>query len=81
MNVGEPLDGIGQGLLIDLGVMGFDAVAQNTVCGGGECQPVLANTICVQSCIHGFLLHQKCPLLWERGVALIVPYGTIWVKN
>ena len=38
MHVGEPLDRIGQGLLVDLGVLRPDAVAEGAVGGGGECQ-------------------------------------------
>ena len=36
MQVGEPLDGIGEGLLVDLGVFGPDAVADDAVVDGGE---------------------------------------------
>ena len=36
MQVGEPLDRIGEGLLVDLGVLRPDAVAQGAVGGGGE---------------------------------------------
>ena len=36
MQVGEPLNRIGQGLLVDLGVLGADAVADGAVGGGGE---------------------------------------------
>ena len=35
MQVGQSLDRIGQGLLVDLGVVGFDAVAQGAI-GGGD---------------------------------------------
>jgi hypothetical protein len=31
MQVGEPLNGIGEGLLIDLGVLGADAVADGRI--------------------------------------------------
>ena len=88
MQVGEPLDGIGEGLLVDLGVLGADAVADGAVGGGGESlagpsvysmtlvwmvissvraandgTAIITDGICVQSRFHGFLLHQKCPLL------------------
>ena len=36
VQVGEPLNGIGEGLLVDLGVLGFDAVADGAVGGGGK---------------------------------------------
>ena len=36
MHIGEPLDGIGEGLLVDLGVLRPDAVADGAVGGGGE---------------------------------------------
>ena len=36
MQVGEPLDGIGEGLLVDLGVFGSDAVADGAVVDGGK---------------------------------------------
>ena len=36
MQVGEPLNGIGQGLFVDLGVLRPDAVADGAVGGGGE---------------------------------------------
>ena len=35
MQVGQPLDRIGQRLLVDLGFVGFDAIAERAVCGGG----------------------------------------------
>jgi hypothetical protein len=54
MQVGEPLNGIGQRLLVDLGVLGVDAVADGAVGGGGERQ----------------LVHQFTPLGWagRRGL-------------
>ena len=36
MQVCEPLNGIGEGLLIDMGVLGADAVADGPVGGGGK---------------------------------------------
>ena len=36
MQVGEPLNGIGEGLLVDLGVFRADAVADGAVVDGGE---------------------------------------------
>ena len=33
----EPLNGIGEGLLIDLGVLGAYAVADGAIVDGGEC--------------------------------------------
>ena len=38
MQVGEPLDRIGQRLLVDLGVLRPNAVADRPVGGGGECE-------------------------------------------
>ena len=38
MQVGEPLNRIGKRLLVDLGVLGADAVADGAVGGGGECE-------------------------------------------
>ena len=38
MQVGEPLNGIGEGLLVDLGVLGADAVADCAVVDGGKCE-------------------------------------------
>ena len=32
----EPLNGIGEGLLVDLGILGADTVADGAVSGGGE---------------------------------------------
>ena len=37
MDVGEPLDRIGQRLLVDLRVLGADAVAEDAISGGGKC--------------------------------------------
>ena len=37
MQIGEPLDRIGERLLVDLGVLRPDAVADGAVGGGGEC--------------------------------------------
>ena len=36
MQVGEPLNGIGEGLLVDLGVFRPDAVADGAVGDGGK---------------------------------------------
>ena len=36
MHIGEPLDRIGQGLLVDLGVLRPDTVAESAVGSGGE---------------------------------------------
>ena len=36
MQVGEALDGIGQGLLVDLRVVSFDAIAEGAIGDGGE---------------------------------------------
>jgi hypothetical protein len=39
MQVGEPLNGIGEGLLIDLRVLPPDTLADGAVVGGGEGYP------------------------------------------
>ncbi len=36
MQIGEPFNGIGEGLLVDLGVLRADAVADGAVGGGGK---------------------------------------------
>ena len=36
MHISEPLHGIGEGLLVDLGVLRPDTVADGAVRGGGE---------------------------------------------
>jgi hypothetical protein len=36
VEVSEPLDGIGEGLFVDLGVLGADTVADGAVAGGGK---------------------------------------------
>ena len=40
MDVGEALNGIGEGLLVDLGVVGADAIADGAVSDGSERQLV-----------------------------------------
>ena len=38
MHIREPLNRIGKGLFVDLGVLGADAVADGAIGGGGECE-------------------------------------------
>jgi hypothetical protein len=91
VQVGEALDRIREGLLVDLGSwarirsrrtryvvvanviwsIGLLHDAGWTVISGvraaDDGTATIAGSICVQSRFHGFLLHQKCPLLLVFG--------------
>ena len=63
MQVGQSLDRIGQRLLVDLGVVRPDAVAQRAVGGGGEFE------------IHGKLPYLPIGIeRWGVAVALHIRY-------